>query len=46
MFEKYANLSEDELSEKNNKNFYVQNDVTSTAIKRCRGEKRDGRKID
>ena len=40
IFEKYANLSEDELSEKSNKNVYV------TVIKRCRGEKkRDERKI-
>ena len=34
IFEKYANLSEDELSEKSNKKFYVKNDVMSTAIKR------------
>ena len=37
-FEKYANLSEDKLSEKSNKNVYVKNDFMSTIIKRCRGE--------
>ena len=40
IFEKYANLSEDELSEKSKKNIYVKNDVMSTVIKRCRGEKK------
>ena len=33
IFEKYANLSEDELSEKSNKNVYVKNDVITTVIK-------------
>ena len=42
IFEKYANLSEDELSEKSNKNVYVKNDVMITVIKRCRGEKKRG----
>ena len=37
VFEKYANLNEDELSEKSNKNVYVKNDVMTTVIKRCRG---------
>ena len=47
VFEKYANLSEDRLSEKSNKNVYVKNDVVSTVIKRCRGEKKRGeREID
>ena len=46
-FQKYANLSEDELSEKSNKNVYVKNDVMTTVIKCCRGEKKRGeRKID
>ena len=40
IFETYANLSEDELSEKSNKNVYVKNDIMTTVIKRCRGEKR------
>ena len=50
IFEKYDNLSKDELNTKINKNVYVKNDVMSTAIKRCRGEKkkkkRGKRKID
>ena len=46
IFEKYANLSEHELSEKSNKNIYVKNDVMTTVIKHCRGEKKRGeRKI-
>ena len=40
IFEKYNHLSEDELSEKSNKNVYVKNDVMTTVIKRCRGEKK------
>ena len=40
IFEKYVNLSEDELSEKSNKNVYLKNDVMTTVIKRCRGEKK------
>ena len=43
IFEKYANLSEDELSEKSNKNVYVKNDVMTTVIKRCRGEKKEAK---
>ena len=43
IFEKYANLNEDELSEKSNKNVYVKNDVMSTVIKRCRCEKKKKR---
>ena len=47
IFEKYANLSEDELSEKSNKNVNVKNDVITTVIIRCTGEKKRGeRKID
>ena len=40
IFEKYANLSEDELSAKSNKNVYVKNDAMTTVIKRCRAEKK------
>ena len=43
-FEKYANLSEDELSEISNKNVYVKNDVIGTVIKRCRGDKKKRQK--
>ena len=42
-FEKYANLSEDKLSKKSNKNAYVKNDVMTTVIKRCRGEKKEAK---
>ena len=46
-FEKYASLSEDKLNAKSSKNVYVKNDVMSTVIKRCRGEKKRGeREID
>ena len=44
IFEKYTNLSEDELSEKSNKNLYVKNDVMITVIKGCRGEKKRRKK--
>ena len=40
--EKFGNLSEDELNTKSNKNVYVRNDVMTTIIKRCRGEKKRG----
>ena len=47
IFEKYDNLSEDELNTKNNKNVHFENDHMTAVIKRCRGEKkRDKRKID
>ena len=40
VFEKYDNLSKDEVNTKSNKNVYVINDVMITVIKRCRCEKR------
>ena len=40
IFEKYNNLTEDELSVKSNKNFYVKNDAMSTVMKRCKGKKK------
>ena len=43
-FEKYDNLSGDELNTKSNKNVYVKNDVMTTVIKRCRGEKKKRQK--
>ena len=47
IFEKYDNLTKDELNTETNKNVYVKNDVMCTVIKRCRGEeKRRERKID
>ena len=44
IFEKYGNLSENELSEKSKKNVYVKNDVMTTVIKRCRGQKKKKKK--
>ena len=41
IFEKFDNLSEDELNAKNNKEVYAKNDVVTTAIKRFRGEKKE-----
>ena len=47
IFKKYANLSEDDLSEKSNKNVYVKNYVMTTVIKHSRGkQKEEKRKID
>ena len=37
IFEKFDNLSEDELNTKSNKNIYVRNDIMTIVIKRCRG---------
>ena len=39
IFEKYANLSENELNAKNNNEVYAKNDVITTVIKRCWGKK-------
>ena len=39
IFEKFDNLSKDKLNTRSNKKFYVKNDVMTTVIKRCRGEK-------
>ena len=44
MFEKNDNLSKSELNTKTDKNVYVKNDVMSTVIKRCRGEKKKKKK--
>ena len=47
IFEKYDKLSENKLNTKSNKEVYVKNDVMTTVIKRCRGQKkRDEGKID
>ena len=41
IFEKFDNLSEDELNaKKNNKEVYGKNDVMTTVIKHCKGEKK------
>ena len=39
---KFTNLSQEELNTKNNTKIYVKNDVMTTVIKRCRGEKTRG----
>ena len=41
IYEKFSNLSEDELNKKSNKNIYVRNNVMTTVIKCCRGEKKE-----
>ena len=40
IYEKYDNLTEDELNIKSNKNVFVKNNVMTNIIKRCRGEKK------
>ena len=42
IYKKFTNLSKKELNTKNNKKTYVKNDVMTTVIKRCRGEKTRG----
>ena len=44
IFKKFVNISEDKLNAKNNKEVYAKNDVMTTVIKRCRGEKKKRRK--
>ena len=41
IYKNFTNLSEKELNTKNNKKAYVRNDVMTTIIKRCRGEKQE-----
>ena len=40
IYKKFTNLNEKELNTQNNKNPYVRNDVITTIVKRCGGEKR------
>ena len=40
IYKKFTNLSEKELSTQNNKNPYIRNDVMTTIIKQCSGEKK------
>ena len=42
IYKTFDNLNEKELNTKNNKKAYVKNDVMTTIIKRCRGEKTRG----
>ena len=41
---KFTNLSKKELNTKNNKEAYVRNNVMTTVMKRCRGEKKEAEK--
>ena len=41
IYEKFDNLSKNELNTKSNKNVYVKNNVMTNIIKRCRGEKKE-----
>ena len=40
IYEKFSNLSEDDLNTKSNKNVYVRNNVVTNIIKHCRGKKK------
>ena len=40
IYEKFDNLSKDELNTKSNKNVYVKNNVIRNIIKHCKGEKK------
>ena len=42
IYEKFGNLSEDDLNAKGNTNVYIRNDVMTTIIKCCRGKKKRG----
>ena len=42
LYEKFGNLSEEQLNTKSNKTVYVRNDVITTVIKHCRDEKKRG----
>ena len=41
IYEKFDNLSKDELNTKSNKNVYVKNNVMTNIIKHGRGEKKE-----
>ena len=42
IYEKFDNLSEDEVNTKSNKNTFVRNNFMANIIKYCRGEKKEG----
>ena len=42
IFKKFDNLNEDELNTKSNKNIFVENNIMTNIIKRCRGKKKRG----
>ena len=41
IYEKFDNLSEDELNTKSNKNIFIRNNVMTNIVKHCRGEKKE-----
>ena len=41
IYKKFTNLSQEKLNAINNKETYVKNDVMTTIIKHCRGEKKE-----
>ena len=45
IYKNFTNLSQEQLNAINNKETYVKNDVMTTIIKRCRGEKKRGIRI-
>ena len=45
IYEKFDNLSEEELNKKSNKNIYVRNDVMTTIIKRCISGKKKKKEV-
>ena len=45
LYEKFGNLSPEELSTKSNKTVYIRNDVMTTITKRCRGKKKRGIRV-
>ena len=44
IYKNFTNLSKKELNTKSNKNVYVKNNVMTTVIKHCRGEKKKSHK--
>ena len=44
IFEKFNDSSENEVNTKKNKKLYAKNDVMTTVIKHCRGEKKRWKK--
>ena len=43
IFEKFDNLSQEELYTKCNKNVYARNNVMTTVMKHCSGEKKEAK---
>ena len=41
IYEKFDNLSKEELNTKSNKNVYIKNSIMTNIIKHCKGEKKE-----